>query len=1287
MPVPTKNIVLDRTLPGSSDAFVELGTFTLTHGSAAFNVSIIFSNANFSVTKQYMLSVSNSIGTAATWVIANPLSSAGSDGSEDFNLIINRLTATTFGLRLLRTGGTIAAGAVVEIKRDGLGEDTFDALNSTGTQSPVPTVFFENSIITQVGGQVGIGVTSPDDIFHVLKSSAASTFILESGTASGSTVQLKTTSRIWNMSNDSGGNWQVFDQTASATRLSINTSGNVGIGGVAAASTKLWVRSTQTSQGLFQNIGTTSGLSARLSVRCSGGTGGHSGIDLDNVNRSWLIQCQGSDGDKLIFHEQIAGFTRMVIDTSGNIGIGTTLPDSRLHVQAGSAGVVTALANTVLTVENNTNAYITLFTPDANERGILFGEVSSNVAGGIIYNNSDHPDGLQFRTAGNVKQVAIGSSGNLFILNSTAGLSLTSSTNGSRYGLKYGSAGTTGDSDDLVLCNRAVNGGLLFATDNGTGGGAGEILRLSIGGGATGGGLNFQASSSAPVSATNTATLRVTAAGVLQVSNNGAAFANLNTGGGTVAGSDSQVQFNSSGSFGADSNFNWDNTNKRLGIGTATPENTLHIESNCLISRNVNSTGGGNYLLRKGRGTAGSPTAVQVNDSLGGIDFGGHDGTAWAVNGAVIRAFASETWTNIAHGAFLRFETIPEGSVTALPRMHITSAGYIGIGTNAPNTILEVVSESTGTLTLSKYSEDSSGAAFLGAKARGTFSTPAAVEADDVISGFNATAHNGTDFVSVGGVRSFVEAIASLNVSSYVKIETSEVGAVTEKMRITGAGKVGIGTSSPNAKLNVSNVSGSFSALVMPVNVLIGAASEEDNCRIFSVTADNDTVAASSNVVLVRSRGTLATPLTVANADTIGNVSWQGFDGGSRINAVAIQVEVGGTVSSGIIPGILKFLVADTAGALAERMRIMPDGNVGIGTDTPTVSLQGVGDGSIIWSSNNTDATLKVNRFGVTHYTNAEEPFYGIVHIANTTANTLEIGGGSGIGNSATLINFRTSANNTTVTGTVRMSIDANGKVGIGETNPNTLLHVVDTGTPVKATRDAGASTTGVLASYTSHVKTSGNMADGYGSVVLFQIEDTAAVQNAIGYTGFVRDGADNSGKFIVATYAAGVAAETFTVNKWGNTEINQGINTTGSPSAFKVTAGAHTELTLSVESPDVDFNLARTVQFETGALTNQRAVKFSAPTYAFVGTSTITKAATVYISGAPVAGDNATLTNAYALWVDSGPVRIDSAFSLGGGSTPTLGTIGGSGPASAAQNEWIEIHTQNGKRFIPVWA
>lgn len=50
--------------------------------------------------------------------------------------------------------------------------------------------------------------------------------------------------------------------------------------------------------------------------------------------------------------------------------------------------------------------------------------------------------------------------------------------------------------------------------------------------------------------------------------------------------------------------------------------------------------------------------------------------------------------------------------------------------------------------------------------------------------------------------------------------------------------------------------------------------------------------------------------------------------------------------------------------------------------------------------------------------------------------------------------------------------------------------------------------------------------------------------------------------------------------------------------------------------------------------------------------------------------------------------VKFTTALvTLGGGATPTLGTIGGSGPASAAQNSWLLLKDSTGASFwVPAW-
>lgn len=115
-----------------------------------------------------------------------------------------------------------------------------------------------------------------------------------------------------------------------------------------------------------------------------------------------------------------------------------------------------------------------------------------------------------------------------------------------------------------------------------------------------------------------------------------------------------------------------------------------------------------------------------------------------------------------------------------------------------------------------------------------------------------------------------------------------------------------------------------------------------------------------------------------------------------------------------------------------------------------------------------------------------------------------------------------------------------------------------------------------------------------------------------------------------------------------GNSSFTQSAQSSSSPNFITFTPGAHTGLTSSTEASDILFNLNRTVQFTSGALTTQRAIYVRAPTYAFTSASTLASASTFAISGAPSAGTNATITDPYALSVEGGRIL----FSTSGGST-----------------------------------
>jgi hypothetical protein len=104
---------------------------------------------------------------------------------------------------------------------------------------------------------------------------------------------------------------------------------------------------------------------------------------------------------------------------------------------------------------------------------------------------------------------------------------------------------------------------------------------------------------------------------------------------------------------------------------------------------------------------------------------------------------------------------------------------------------------------------------------------------------------------------------------------------------------------------------------------------------------------------------------------------------------------------------------------------------------------------------------------------------------------------------------------------------------------------------------------------------------------------------------------------------------------------------TSGSNRYFTITPVADTGLTASTEVPVMSIG-ASTRQWATGALTNQRNTLLSAPTYSFVGASTITNAATLAISGAPIQGTNASFSFSTGLLISDSSTAMTSGSVYG---------------------------------------
>ncbi|MCX7926114.1 MAG: hypothetical protein N2554_09920, partial [Fimbriimonadales bacterium] len=154
--------------------------------------------------------------------------------------------------------------------------------------------------------------------------------------------------------------------------------------------------------GRFVIAGNTTGYTG-MYVQTTAGSGGQPFYGYATAGATAWHYLDGNDGNKWkLWHNG----DRLTVTSAGSVGIGTTAPQASLHVARAASGG-TPTGGSVVVAENNANAYISVLTPNANESGILFANPSSAAAGGVIYNNPATPNGLQFRTNGNITQAVI----------------------------------------------------------------------------------------------------------------------------------------------------------------------------------------------------------------------------------------------------------------------------------------------------------------------------------------------------------------------------------------------------------------------------------------------------------------------------------------------------------------------------------------------------------------------------------------------------------------------------------------------------------------------------------------------------------------------------------------------------------------------------------------------------------------------------------------------------------------------------------------------------------------
>jgi hypothetical protein len=405
-------------------------------------------------------------------------------------------------------------------------------------------------------------------------------------------------------------------------------------------------------------------------------------------------------------------------------------------------------------------------------------------------------------------------------------------------------------------------------------------------------------------------------------------------------------------------------SNQNVGIGTTTPNAKLSVNGAISVLAGTIPNGNGLHL--------------------------GFDGATGYISGYD----AGVDWRNIDYnGSLHTFRTVDN------ERMRITSAGNVGIGTTTPNTKLSITSVWS----------------------------------------------NGTDSPLIS---SQVDSETLNKIGTYVESTTTAATAMTfythpansstsEKMRITSAGNVGIGTTTPAEKLEVSTT-GNTTGVVQLLKGDTSYGATTTYSRAGNFTWDIGIGAAASNGLPysyfgVAEQGTI--PRLVI-AHTTGNV---GIGTTSPSNKLDVSGSIRATqyvyandafVGDDIISaGNRDFIVNKTTAysiilstSGSERMRIDSAGNVGIGTTSPYSKL---------------DVSGAISMNGA--YFAANNATYTQIYKAQSNSVGLYIGGAGDPQNyyDNTQHFFRSSGG-----GTTYAIINSSGNVGIGTTAPTAKLEV-----------------------------------------------------------------------------------------------------------------------------------------------------------------------------------------------------------------------------------------------------
>ena len=362
--------------------------------------------------------------------------------------------------------------------------------------------------------------------------------------------------------------------------------------------------------------------------------------------------------------------------------------------------------------------------------------------------------------------------------------------------------------------------------------------------------------------------------------------------------------------------------NGMVGVGTTTPLDYVHVRFN---DPNGATTG---LAVQNLGNTATSYSGTLFYDQFGALgQFQGFNNVTheYRINNIarVSPGGAFNGSINFMLGGASKFIVAPNGN--------------IGIGTTGPSALLEVSNAIPGgpaNMWMTSYT-NAIHPYYMARRSRGTFAAPTAVQNGDGLAGFYGEGYGPSGFGGgfAGGMT--VQAVLNWTDTSHgtaLAFQTTAVNSTASATRMTldAGGNLGIGTTLPVSLLEVSN-----------------AASGIAFSQVTASTIANS--GAASLFVGSKTRGTPAAPSAVQNGDNLvaflgrgyGATGFSGTRGGMFVQAAetwtdtaqGTRLNFNTTVNGTNTPGT--------------RMTITNNGNIGIGTTTPSATVEAVRSGDV----------------------------------------------------------------------------------------------------------------------------------------------------------------------------------------------------------------------------------------------------------------------------------------------------------------------------------------------------